>query len=429
MPAARRTYLFYRDVDFVPYLVSLAAVGGLTWAALPYAWVRGSVAVALAFLAALFWRKHGARLEPRSVGLLLRGLGRYPWSLALRLLDGWAISAQLALGFAVALGVEAGVRHVAGPDSLWLTPFPALWCFAVVFGALTAYRTVVLLAHLRKARHVRQVLEGSSWARELKGLSTWAHLVHAWVTGELATLAFFLPSLLFWQLTEPTCVRELVLLALGAGAILASARGLDTRAEVPASRSLRVAVALVVPSGKAAEREGGLTHGADHASRFGFTLFHGHHHDAVPCALVGGPGVGLLEAFDNGLLYLPYLGSATVSLLAFGAYAVIDMLFHQYVPGVFPYTRAVLSFQVHHVAHHFFSLRPVSVNARYGFDVGAGYRPDNAVTRWFLETAKAHEPVPVDVSDRFLRLTLAEPMVVTPEEVARIDAHARGAVA
>lgn len=432
MPEGRRTYLFYRDADFVPYVGSLALVGLLAWVALPFSWARGAVVVALAYLAATFWRKHGARFDPGSLGMLARGLGRYPRSLVLRLFDSRGVCAQMALGFGVAVGIEVAVRRYAAEDSFWLRPFSYLSWFALFFGGLTAFRTVVLFHHLAKARHVREVLEGSNWARELEGLSTWAHLVQAWVTGVLATLAYFLPSLVFWRFTEPTNVRELVLLVLGSIAIIASSRGggAEVRAReaaVPVSRALLATVALAVPTSKGAELDGGLAHGEDHASRFGFTLFHGHHHDAVPCALVGGPGVGLLEAVDNGFLYVPYLGSATVSLVAFCAYAVVDMVFHQYIPGVFPYVRTALAFQVHHVAHHFFSLKPVSVNARYNYDLGAGYRPDNAVTRWFVRTAEAHEQVPPEVSERFLRLTLAEAIAPSPDDLARAASRARGA--
>ncbi len=31
---------------------------------------------------------------------------------------------------------------------------------------------------------------------------------------------------------------------------------------------------------------------------------------------------------------------------------VMDMLFHQYVPGVFPFSRAVVKYGHHHAEHH-----------------------------------------------------------------------------
>lgn len=423
----RRTRLLYRDRDFILYAASLVLVGLGAWVALPMAWARGAVGAALVYLLALFWRKHGVAFDSSCFGELGRGLMRYPKVLALRLFDDRGLVAQCLLGFGVALGVEAALREFGAADGWWLKPFPYLTAFAVLFGALTAYRTVVLVDHLRKAGHVRAVLEGSAWARELKGLSTWQHLVHAWVTGELATLAYFVPCLVFWRFTEPTWARELVLFGLGAVVVLASLRGLRTRETAgPVSKGFRFLVAFALPGSKAAQRDGGLTHGADHTSRFGFTLFHGHHHDAVPCALVGGPGVGLLEAFDNGLLYLPWLTSALVLCVTFGAYAVVDMQFHQYVAGAFPFVRSVLGFRVHHVAHHFFSLKPLSVNGQYDYDVGAGYRPDNVVTQWFLRSAEAHEGVAPEVRAHFLRVAAEEGCVATPDDLARASSRARG---
>merc|ERR1712070_1255319 len=74
--------------------------------------------------------------------------------------------------------------------------------------------------------------------------------------------------------------------------------------------------------------------------------------------------------------------SPAVSCIMFAVQVAADMVFHQYVPGVFPYSHMVLRFGHHHAEHHFFNLQPLGS----GFDrpPGGNQSLSNDFERWLV---------------------------------------------
>src|SRR5205085_30516 len=125
-----------------------------------------------------------------------------------------------------------------------------------------------------------------------------------------------------------------------------------------------------------------------HQSRFFFTVFHGHHHDAIPSAMIGSAGgTGFFENTDRVFSLLDFLNSIVVVQLNWAWVIGFDMVVHQYIPGVFPFAKPTVQGTSHHVTHHFGSALPLGIIFK-GYvepgDMNNGYRPDNVVTRWFL---------------------------------------------
>src|SRR5205807_1088006 len=98
---------------------------------------------------------------------------------------------------------------------------------------------VALFSHLRRASHVKQVLEDSEWHRELKGLGIRNHILQAFVSGLITHACLLMPAVIFWRLTGPTYVREAALLV---GSLLTA----PWRASL--QRMRRTGVAVSVPT-------------------------------------------------------------------------------------------------------------------------------------------------------------------------------------
>jgi hypothetical protein len=268
--------------------------------------------------------------------------------------------------------------------------------FGVNFGIVSLYRTIALCAHLRRLDVVRTLLASSGWQRELRGLSIWNHVIHGYVTGLVAHACVLMPHMIFWRLTHPTFMRE-VLLTVWPLAVLLSAvvrKGLSFET---------VWFTLVDPlAGDVATRG----HEHDHSSRFYFAVFHGHHHDAIPSAVIGALEAGFVEAIHKGIGHLGYLRGATIGLAETSLMVIANMKAHAYIPGIFPYSRWVVEAKIHHVVHHYGSLRPLGLNGlpSYKQDLAHGYDPKNNKALWFLATTDEHEGIGPELRDSFVEI-------------------------
>jgi hypothetical protein len=85
----------------------------------------------------------------------------------------------------------------------------------------------------------------------------------------------------------------------------------------------------------------------------------------------------------------------------------IDMVVHQYIPGVFPPAKVTVIGRAHHITHHFGSALPLGMIYE-GYievrDMNNGYKPDNPVTRWFLAEVERREGVAPELGEKFLSL-------------------------
>jgi hypothetical protein len=383
----------YRAEDFPLYLLSLVLGGILIAPALPHRALQGLLLLTLIYLAVFFVIRHGVKLDGSFFRVVLEGIGRYPMIVA----RSWRTARHgvipIAVIFVLALTAERFLRPVLA-GTKWLSPFPWQWAIWGPFLFITLFRVVILGAHLLRASVVREVMERSPQRKTIAVLTIRNHILQAFVTGMLAHLCLVAPCILFFMWTNPSNLREALLFSL-----YAVWTGIAT--------PLRKRRILVGP-GVLNNRLVYQNHKIAHESRFYFTVFHGHHHDTLPSALIGSAaGTGFLENADRGVTWLDPLKSIVVVQFNWTYIIGFDMVVHQYIPGVFPFAKPTVMGASHHVTHHFGSALPLGIIFR-GYvepgDMRAGYRPNNSVTRWFLEEVERLEKVAPDVGRQFLSL-------------------------
>jgi len=383
----------YCPEDFPLYLLGLALAGALIFPALPHFGAQVLLVCALAYLVGFFLIRHGAKFDPSVVRVALEGLARYPAVLVRNWKTGCAGIIPIAVVFILALTAEHFLRPALA-GTKWLHPFPWQWVIWMVFLIVTAFRVVILVAHLLRASVVREVLENSTQKKTIANISIRQHIFQAFVTGMVAHLSLVAPAILFFMWTNPSILREGLLIA-GFFLWRTIARPLKKRN-------------LIEKPGIIAHRLFYDNHRLAHQSRFFFTVFHGHHHDAIPSALIGSAsGTGFLENVDRTLTWLEPLNSIVVMQFGWSYSIAFDMVVHQYIPGVFPFARWTVIGRAHHITHHFGGARPLGmiydtyIEAR---DMNTGYKPDNPVTRWFLAEVERREGTDPELGKKFLSL-------------------------
>jgi hypothetical protein len=380
----------YSAEDFPLHLLSLILTGILIAPALPYRFEQVLLVGALVYLSCMFLIRRGAKFDSSVFRVALEGMARYPGILAGNLRTASHAVIPIAAIFLLTLTIEQFLRPTLA-GTKWLSPFPWQWAVWTPFLLITLFRVIILIAHLRRASVVREVLENSPQRKSIKVLSIHHHIFHAFITGMVAHLSEVAPCVLFFMLTDPSNLRETLLIA---GFVLWSVIAKPLRKRKLIKRPFNHLFYL--------------NHSRDHQSRFLFTVFHGHHHDAIPSALIGsGGGTGFLENAALGLSMLEPLRSIVVTQVTWLKAIVADMVIHQYIPGVFPFSKSIVKFSVHHVSHHFGSARPLGVVFRAyveSGDLNNGYKPNNNVTRWFLSEVERRERLDPKLGEDFLSL-------------------------
>lgn len=403
--APRRSFVMvYRAEDFPLYVLSLLLPGLLIVPALPYRSLQILLIASLLYLAVFFLLRHGAKLEWRHFfSDVFEGVTRYPGMLV----RNWIMARDAILPiiavFALALTGEYFLRpFLAG--TFWLKPFPWQWVVWGAFLLITAFRVTIFIAHLLRTGVVREVLQGSTQKKTIAVFPMHQHVLHAFITGMIAHLSVVAPCVLFFMWTDPTYIREALLIA---GWLLWAL----------ISKPLRKRKLIISP-GLVSHRLVYHNHSIAHRSRFFFTVFHGHHHDAIPSALIGSAGgTGFFENIDRGFSWLDFLNSAVVMQFLWTYSIVFDMVVHQYIPGVFPFAKITVIGRAHHITHHYGSALPLGlifdayIEKR---DLENGYKPDNHVTRWFLDEVERREGLDPELRRKFLTLndTYVPPAVV-----------------
>lgn len=392
--AVRRSFMMqYRPEDFPLYLLGLILAGLLIVPAVGHPLAQAAVVGALAYLAAFFLLRHGAKFERSAVREIVTGSARYPGMLLRNWWTARSAIVPLAVIFALAVVVEERLRPgLAGTK--WLEPFPWSWVVWSFFFVITLFRVVILVAHLLRANVVREVLERSAQKNLIKRFSIYNHIFQAFVTGMIAHLSVVAPCVLFFLWTKPTNLRETLLLT---GFVVWTA----------IARPLRKRGILTKP-GLLSHRLVYENHKIAHQSRFFFAVFHGHHHDAIPSALIGSAGgTGFFENVDRALTWLEPMTSIVAKQLGWTWAIAFDMVVHQYIPGVFPFAKITIIGRAHHVTHHFGSALPLGL-IYDGYiepkDMENGYKPDNVVTRWFVSEVQRLENVDPERVRQFLTL-------------------------
>jgi hypothetical protein len=392
--APRRPFIMqYRAEDFPLYLLSLVLGAALIVPALPHYSLQILLLASLVYLGVFFVVRHGAKFDPHCVRDLGEGLAQYPALLWRNWKTARHAIIPIALIFAIAIGTEMLLRPRL-PGTFWLRPFPWQWAIWGPFLLVTLFRLVVMVAHLLRASRVREVMERSPQRKTIAVFSIPNHVLQAFLTGLLGHLSLVAPCVLFFLWTQPTVLRE---------ALLLGGFTLWTIVATP----LRKKKVLTKP-GVLHNRLVYSNHLVAHQSRFFFTVFHGHHHDALPSALIGSAaGTGFLENTDRGLTWLDFLKSIILIQFDWAWTIAFDMVVHQYIPGVFPFAKPTVTGMSHHVTHHFGSAMPLGIIFS-GYvepnDMQNGYKPDNNVTRWFLSEVERLENITPEMGQKFLSL-------------------------
>jgi hypothetical protein len=390
---SQRFVIQYRKEDYPLYLLSLLVPGLLILPILPHLAAQVALLVGLLYLATVFLVRHGASFDTSVFRVMFDGVCAYPGILA----RGWRLARHavipVAAIFALTLIAEQLLRpRLAG--TIWLRAFPWQWVVWTPFLLITIFRFVILVAHLLRASVVRDVLVASPQKQSIERLPIQQHIVHAFVTGMIAHLSLVAPCALFFLWTSPTVLREALLIG-GYTAWSGIARPLRKRK-------------LLGRPGVIANRLVYQNHHIAHRSRFYFTVFHGHHHDAIPSALIGSAaGTGFLENADRAMTTLEPLKSILIVQATWAWVIAFDMVVHQYIPGVFPFAKPTITGVSHHVTHHFGRALPLGIIFS-GYvepgDMENGYKPDNAVTRWFLKEVEQREGIDPELGRKFLTL-------------------------
>lgn len=217
----------------------------------------------------------------------------------------------------------------------------ALWLFYLHFGAITAYRTYIYYAHLRKRALVREVLLQTVWKKNIEQQRSMAvEITHAYLTGILTHIILIAP----WYIVI-THFDFSVLFVVATLAI-----NFFTQ-----SQHLKLLNAWYYRD-----------HWLSHNSEFDFIYLHGSHHDAIPSGLIGVAGNGHLEGFTRHGLGAPIpFYNPLMAMFIYNLEIKGDIDAHQYIPGVFPGADINRQTVAQHSMHHFGRLKP------YSFGMGA----------------------------------------------------------
>ncbi len=395
----RTGYMAYVADDFILYVFSLVIFGAVATVAIQPTWLLMTVFSALAYMLVFFIFKHGVKLDWSSIPLIIKESIYYPVVFYKELAPHLLILSPLYVSFALALLAEAFFAPKLG-GAFWRHPFPYLAIFYVNFGVITLFRTFILFSHLRRHAFVQEFLENTTWKQAIKGIDIRFSIIHCYITGLLSHLGLLLPALAFWRFTSPTYFREaaLIVFYLLLQSTYSYMKGLTENG-----------TAIQVDS---FYKWFTKNHEFQHNSRFYFTIFHGHHHDAIPSSLLASSDAGFNDGINRSLARLWFLNSVIVLLLGKQLNGnLTDIFLHQYIPGLFPYSRFVLEKRTHHAMHHYGSLRPYAAGTMpyLQYDINNGYDINNPLAQWFAETAGRYENLSPTLVANYTRPQAAYP--------------------
>lgn len=403
-----RIYMVYKAKDLILYIFSLTMMFLISYCASTELWQIVITFSMLLYLLVIFVLKHGFELDFSSIRLILMEVTGY---IRIVLADfGWNRRCIILITLSYGLSLAAEKLFINRIDgTFWVMPFPYLTIFYIHFLLITGYRTLILVAHLRKSKVVIEFLKGSPWKTQLSNLSGFHHIVHAYVTGILCHIALVLPLLVIYKYFVPTYFRELCLVVfvflvdIVLNSTNSTSNGLPHRAD---NFFLWFRT----------------RHEHDHKNRFYFTVFHGHHHDAIPSGLIAATENGLLEGVHRSIVRMHFMYPASLFLLQLGMNVPINIVGHQYIPNVFPFSASVIRLKHHHAVHHLLNLLPLA----FGYFpylqncVDQGYNPSNAKARWFADSVVKLEEISKEDAEAFLTASNDEGIYIKYGEFLKI---------
>jgi hypothetical protein len=223
------------------------------------------------------------------------------------------------------------------PHKVELTHKIALYLFFIHFTLITIYRTVILIAHLHKKEHVREVLMDTAWkAHLIRQPSIILEIFHAYFTGILTHILLIAP----WFIIISYFNFSIIFLPVACALNIFIFRKALEHFSVWYYRD----------------------HWLGHNSEIEFLYLHGSHHDAIPSGLIGVSGNGHIEGFLRHTIGGPIqFFNPLITFLLYTTDIQRDIALHQYIPGVYRKTTREFHGVHQHSIHHFGKLKP------YGF--------------------------------------------------------------
>ena len=332
----RKPRAVYYKRDFLDYTVMIALsalVLGLSYGPRHPMAIAGYVLCA--YTLAMFVKRHGVEL---TVPLIVRRPQDALYMLFYKVQN-------LKPMYFVAVGVLlleyvliAATPHLPHRVETMRTVGMALFYFH--FLALTAYRTVILVDHLRKKALVREVLAQTAWKRVVnEKTNVTMEIVHAYVTGILTHLVMLAPWYLVIRLADFSVIF------------------------LPVVGVINVLVFLkwFQNYNKWYYRD----HWLGHNSELEFIYLHGTHHDAIPSALIAVAENGFLEGFMRYTTAFPITFFNPVACFLISTLNVKkDIEMHQYIPGIYPRVPMGMMQSLQHSTHHYGSIEPYGVGVK-----------------------------------------------------------------
>ncbi len=319
----------FQKKDFLDYLIMMSLCALVLWFSYGYDNIMSVIGVLLClYMAVVFPIRHGASLvvplvlkRPQDILYLvvykLRNITPvYYWSLGLLLLENYLIHITPAL-----------------PHNTELMNIFAIYCFYTHFALVCLYRTIILLDHVRKRAHVREVLQQSPFWRKAAHSSITLEILHAYFTGVLTHMILIAP----WYLVITHVNFSIIFLPFVCVAnFFISTRNMKT-------------------SSAWYYRE----HWLAHNSELDFLYLHGSHHDAIPSGLIAVSGNGFLEGYFRTFIAFPdTFYNPLMALFSFTFTIKGDIEAHQYIPGVFPAQPKERQEVSQHSLHHYGRIEP-----------------------------------------------------------------------
>ncbi len=329
----KRPRLAYHKDDFLDYLLMVAScvlVGGAA-----FGWRHPLFFIVLAlglWMVGAFVLRHGARLKwplilrrPQDVLYLLVHKVR-------NLRAGYFIAIGILLLENLAIAWTPGLPHHS--DTMRAVAIGLFYAHVI---ALTVYRTVILVSHLRRREHVREFLLQTTWKSALERQpSVTVEILHAYCTGLLAHALLVAP----WYIVLTHVSYSVLFLPATIAANL-----------VVHARFMKVVNSWFYRD-----------HWLGHNSELEFLYLHGAHHDAIPSGLIGVSGNGFLEGFMRytlggpGIFYSP-----GILFVVYTLDVKSDIDGHQFIPGVYPHVPMEIQRINQHSTHHYGRLEPYSL--------------------------------------------------------------------
>jgi len=329
---AREPRIAYYSKDFLDYLIMIAltaVVAGLVYG--PRHVLTIAALVLCAFALAMFIVRHGVAF---GAPLIMRRPQDAVYMVMYKLRN-------LTPVYFIALGVLilenlVIARTPSLPHHVQLMRTIALYLFYIHLLAITVFRTVILVDHLKKRELVREVLMQTPWKRVVQGKTNISlEIVHAYCTGLLTHIVLIAP----WYL---------VIKYFNFSAII-----------LPAACVINVIVHLKWL--KVINRWFYRDHWLGHNSEIEFVFLHGTHHDAIPSGLIAVAENGFLEGFMRFTVGSPVpFYNPFMSFLAHTVEVQKDIEAHQYIPGVYPRLPRKLLEVSQHSTHHYGPIEPYS---------------------------------------------------------------------